>query len=242
MGKKNKSLPIIPSTFVPEKRRTGMAKITDFLDDFFKPHVHALKRASEVRRIMATLFSLEDRPYHVIGYGSLLNPRSAKKSLQDVVTFKPAVLSGYKRVFNIATKYSGAVLNVEPDPDSDINVNIATITPEDMSNLILREWQYDLVTVDRSLLSTINGVGSIELDSDPVMVVGREDRIMTDVTHQEPGLDYIQTCIHGTGKVAPKMVDLFLDSSFLRDGITTIREWLAQVDLVKVYVEKDSKY
>jgi hypothetical protein len=229
---------VINNAFKPEKRRTAIATQETFLDDFFKPLVPKSQRTKEVDRILDKYTTIEKREYYIIGYGSLMNKRSREKTFTGEAF--PAKVNGWARVFNLASRKNQGrtVLNVFEKENTDMNVVITKTSHKALFSMFMREWQYDIVEVDVDQITDMNG-NPIDLPSKPIMVVAREDRVGAETV---PILSYVQTCIKGCSEVSEAMTDTFLDSTYLADKETTVRDWLDTFDIVDYFTKYDSQY
>lgn len=227
----------VKKKFEPEARRTSIATQETFLDDIFKPRVHKDDRPAEVDRMLDLFASIEPRDYYIIGYGSLMNERSRKASYTSLEDF-PAMVKGWQRVFNIGSQLRKAtVLNVFEKPDTEMPVVITKVSHRSMFNLIMREWQYDLVEIDPSVITDMNGT-PIEFESKPIMVVGREERA---VSEYSPMQNYCQTCTFGCANYSLEMATAFGNSTFLADKETTLLDWAGNI-FYNEWCKNDSNY
>ena len=151
-----------------------------------------------------------------------------------------AIVKGWQRVFNLPSQLRKGltVLNVFPVPDSDMPVIITKVDPNAVEDMLMREWQYDLVEVDVANITGLDG-NPLALESKPLMVVARPERA---IATTDPILSYVQTCIKGCAEVSPELVDAFIHTTFLSDKQTTLAEWLHTIDLVDYFSKHDSSY
>ena len=99
---------------------------------------------------------------YVFGYGSLVSPASAARSLgREVAALPAARLGGHRRdwgigvpvVFDDGTRATGAFLDVQPDPGSAVLGALLRVSAEELRILEAREAQYNAVDVT-ALVST----------------------------------------------------------------------------------------
>lgn len=81
----------------------------------------------------------------VIGYGSLLSPRSRKRTL-DAKRVSCLKVKGWTRTFDLPFRGTNTVLNVEPG--DWLNAVAIDIDPEGLMRFYAREWSYDFVPVN----------------------------------------------------------------------------------------------
>lgn len=186
---------------------------------------------------------IEETNYWVIGYGSLMNPRSAKKTL-DPKTSVPATIKGWQRIFNLkSTKRKCTFLNVREQKGAETITLAHKVSYLDMFDLILRERNYDLVYLSPEEV-TFNPRTQIEtnaLDNDlPVVMVVATDK--TQIGAFEPLLSYVQAVINGANKISQDAVKNVTEQCVLADGQTSVGQWLKKVDLVSYFSKTDSNY
>lgn len=140
---------------------------------------------------------------YVFGYGSLVSPASAARSLgRDVAALPAAHLRGHRRdwgigvplVFDDGTRATGAFLDVQPDPGSAVLGALLRVSPEELWILEAREAQYDAVAVT-ALIST-----AAELDGPVVAFMGRaEHRATPDLTLPSRYLELVTNAVATRG-------------------------------------------
>jgi hypothetical protein len=179
----------------------------------------------------------------LFGYGSLLNPESASRSVspEAVKSMHPVVAFGFKRLFNYkASNVSRwgndlpsnerAMLNIEPMSSYQYIINgaVMEITQEDLAQLVAREKGYDLVPI---LVADWYGV----LSKDPNVQVHIAYTFLVPDELRD-GIDYTQTkyypvrgYLHATQAGAANFGDDFLEfwngTTYLSDGTTLINQW-----------------
>ena len=178
----------------------------------------------------------------IVGIGSLLNLESAAEDIQGVneEEFFPVVAVGAKRLFNYLIP--GSVLeelggNPQPDERAALNMvatgrsndwfngRILSVAVQDLDGLRKREHGYHLrpVTSIRWDSPTAEPFLAYVLCAEDEVVEGRQ---VIDNTI-EPNPAYVEICLTGASSVSPEFGAMFLDTSYLADGKTSLRTWLA---------------
>lgn len=87
--------------------------------------------------------------YKIVGYGSLVNSKSFKKTLDDK-NFIPVIVNGYRRVFNLIKKDNGQpnILDVEKNDDSYFNGILVKVNEKGFEKLKKRESNYRPITTN----------------------------------------------------------------------------------------------
>ena len=121
----------------------------------------------------------ENKLLTVAGFGSLLSETSARSTFPELINFRLARVSGYRRVFahacdifferGIARPETGEIssLSVEEQPNSELIVTLFEIeaSPESIQAFIQREHEFRFVAVKaRPLQSNNNGNGIQQQD------------------------------------------------------------------------------
>lgn len=186
---------------------------------------------------------IEESDYLVVGYGSLMNTRSAKKTLEPSASI-PITLMGWQRIFNLkSSKSKCTFLNVRKNENATTLALAHKVSYLDMYDFILRERNYDLVflTPEEISFSPRTEAERKALGKDiPVVMVVATDKAQ--IGAYEPLLTYVQAVINGANKISPEAVKNVTEHCVLADGQTTIGEWLKKVDLVKYFSKMDSTY
>lgn len=177
----------------------------------------------------------------LLGYGSLLNPESARRTIPStpVNGHPPAVGFGLRRVFNyrmpdsvvecygigIGSKERAALnCEVSGSNDSIFNARVLTVPFSDLEALRVRERGYDLVRVPM-LSWPLRGAGQVSYGfalCAPCPLEGEASEFVDDslLPHQQ----YSKLCYEGSTIVGESFGELFLQSCYLSDRETTLRE------------------
>ena len=201
-------------------------QLTDHMSSFIKKPKDV---DAAVTRIKKAILSLEDRPYWVVGYGSIINKRSREKTFPDAMKTSACTVSGWQRVFDLSSS-KGSYANVRENAEHSFNGIAVKVAGEDMIDFVLRESNYDLVDVKAVLAD------NTEVDAKIVVAKVNKDA-------EQPRLDYVQAIVNGMSGLSGKDgVMKFLENSYLADGVTTLKEWMENLDLAEYAAKYDSNY
>ncbi len=101
--------------------------------------------------------NIKEEKISLLGYGSLMNPESAAKTLGYIPHTTPTKVNGLERAYNatqpvyyehLKQHRNTAFLDVQPKPDNTINGVILEINHNDLSRLIIREKNYQLSRIE----------------------------------------------------------------------------------------------
>lgn len=175
----------------------------------------------------------------LIGYGSLLNRRSARLTISDPDALRRAVVAfGVRRVFDYvlddeslrryglaADPRAIAALNVLATRRAEDTVNgvLCLVSLADIHPLRLRELGYDLTPVQCVEFDDRTGARFsayiLTCPDDPPDGVRRRNAKIT------PHPAYLKVCLKGAREISREFLDEFLSSTFLADGRTRLVEW-----------------
>lgn len=192
----------------------------------------------------------------VLGYGSLLSQRSALETVPSLTGFRRVRLPGYRRIFNKvgvvffsrhgadAASLEIASCSTQAMAGCEIICSAFEVPEADFSALYEREHRYRWVEV-------------VALDEAGMPVQGRICTSSTDmdyrlnkcVTHAEyyrrvgqyysgplwrddilPFPHYLAFCLEAAASQGQAVLDNFMDSSYLADGCTSIRQYLGSLE------------
>ncbi len=178
----------------------------------------------------------------LVGYGSLMNLESASETIRglNAKNSYPVVAAGAKRVFNYrippgVLKELGG--NPKPNEIAALNVvatgrgkdvlngRILPIALADLPAMREREYGYHLRPVTCLRWDDLEGepFTAYVLCAEDAVVQGRQ--ILDPAIKPNP--EYVKICAAGARSVSPRFEELFLETSFLADGTTSLRQWLA---------------
>jgi hypothetical protein len=173
----------------------------------------------------------------LVGYGSLMNAKSAARTVRPVSAARPVIAFGVRRVFNYimpddllaklgrsSVRPARAALNVYPSPDPGDAVNgvYIEVPLEDVPALREREKGYDLRPAACLNWNTPGGepfVGHILCAPDAPSMGERH----TDDTLQ-PQPEYASLCREGAASFGEEFVAFYLATTFLADRCTTVAD------------------
>jgi len=179
----------------------------------------------------------------LFGYGSLINKQSAARNVkpQALNTMRPVIAFGAKRIFNYQAQKTDhwgsdqhrkehAMLNLIPswDINSVVNGVVMEIDSEDLENLVKREKGYDLVPI---LIASWEDVSAkkpnVEIKVAYTFIAPNEprNRIIYTSTQYYPVRGYLNAVREGTSGYGQDFADFWNDTTYLADGVTSIRCW-----------------
>ena len=192
--------------------------------------------------------------FHLIGFGSLLDPRSSR----DFPTRKnPAIAFGVRRFFGFTpSSPERSSLGIPEAPYHHEQLRLSTrITKKesDLTNGVLleihlgkemdalkkREKGYDLVKVPIIKITKNNRLsGEILYEIDEAYILAEPEKnalsrdIQTPKKPLSPHISYLYICLRGAQILSEQIskdtcfTQLFLETTFLEDGKTSLTEWI----------------
>lgn len=188
----------------------------------------------------------------VVGYGSLLSEQSARETIPGLTNFRIVTVKGYRRIFNkvgvvFLSRYGAdptslqlASCSTEPDSEAEIICSQFDCSDEEYEQLYEREHRFNWVDV-----STLDDSGTCGTG---LMCTGSTDeyyRLQKCLCESDyfrrvgqyyagklwrpdilPYPRYLAFCLQAAAGQGQKVLDNFLDSSYLADGCTSIRLYL----------------
>lgn len=167
----------------------------------------------------------------LVAYGSLVNSESAERTLSQstLLRSKPVVAFGVRRTFDYimpenTLRYgkpidprARAALNVHVTGKIDDRVNgiLIDLFLKDISALQRREVDYALVPV--ACMDWTNRINPF-----PAYILQSERRVDT---HLQPHQAYYEICRDGAAQFGQEFLSLWLNTTFLGDGKTPVKEW-----------------
>jgi hypothetical protein len=175
----------------------------------------------------------------MIGYGSLANSESAGQTLSEEVlrSFQPVIAFGVRRLFNYempddVTRYAPAIhplakaalnANSTGKIDDIINGIVMKLSITEIPAMRKREVGYDLVPVACLEWN--------DLERPPFLAYilccfdePRQGKRHTN-NNIEPHRGYYAVCRKGASKFGEKFLRLWLNTTYLADGVTPVAEW-----------------
>jgi hypothetical protein len=171
----------------------------------------------------------------LIGYGSLLNPKSAARTIADTPSQgHPAVLAmGARRIFNYkmpekalarypdrSDPLATAALNLEYSRSSHdfFNGRLVAVAPGDIKGLRERERGYDLEPV---VYVPWNRWDAHPQVAYVLVARNRPGQRVVDAS-QRPHPEYAELCLAGARLESPAFATFYLKTTFLADGRTSL--------------------
>jgi len=190
----------------------------------------------------------------VVGYGSLLSEASARETVPDLVNFRLVEVPGYRRIFNKVgivffrdydvpeQSLEIASCSTEEAPESAMICSQFEVTEEAFQALYEREHRFRWIEVETIDMRGKAGLGR--------MCSGWNDRdyrlnkCVTDSEYQRrvgqfyrgaiwrddilPFSPYLVFCLQSADMAGAEVLGNFMDTTFLADGLTSIRQYLMQ--------------
>lgn len=200
------------------------------------------KNLSNSRSIEEEIRKSPDGKLSFVGYGSLLNTGSASRTLSKEIirSRKPIIVFGAKRVFNysMGSAVSNYGLPENPKETAALNIHLTgslhdyfngiliKLPIDEIAALRKRELDYDLEPVVYTDWEIVKG------DKRPVDVAyaltchekleGSTSRVDRSLY---PHRKYFDVCKKGAGEFGSIFLKQWLDTTFLADGTTTVKNW-----------------
>jgi hypothetical protein len=189
----------------------------------------------------------------VVGYGSLLSEESARKTAPGLSGFRLVSVTGYKRIFNkvgiiflqtgiadINTPYLSSCAT-RSAPEVTIVCSAFECSEAEFLNIYEREHRFRWIEV--ALSSAVSqDAGRICTEYNDTDY--RLNKCVTDKVYFErvgryytgkiwrndilPNKRYLALCLKAAATHGTQVLDNFLDTSFLADGTTPLRRYLAE--------------
>lgn len=185
-----------------------------------------------IRKLRWQLNNLpEQDSYNIIGYGSLLNENSLKRTIKEPSNPVPVFILGYERIFNVGNWETGAFLNIREAKDSMMICNKITIKAKEMPEYLIREGLYDLIEVKyKNINNDEYGKAYTVISNDFVSSI-------------QPQLNYLHMCIDGIINLAGRYgARNFMDTTYCysqKNGqLIKLSQWLEEVDLKQLMINQ----
>jgi hypothetical protein len=176
--------------------------------------------------VKTTVLIFDSFVYRVFGYGSLINQESLSETLQKHVFCSPAVLPGYKRLFESncwqrrsANNTPVSALNIRECDDCYVNGVVFDVDEEQYELLKRRECNYKTIQATVSDWHTKQSFEVVTFMDEPS---GIFDFVRGDPEQH----DYLTICISGAKKYGDQFLQNFVDSTFINDQ--TLSEYLKE--------------
>ncbi|KAG6731717.1 hypothetical protein I3842_01G143200 [Carya illinoinensis] len=192
----------------------------------------------------------------ICGFGSLLSERSARSTFPDLIKFRVARLTGFRRVFahaapifferGIAKPETKEIssLSVEPCEDETLIVTVFEIQKSEIPAFIERELEFRFLavqptTLDGKPLDNLAVLCARSSDEEFFQVRCKGSKEIYFQHYGRYNIDkiwrndilpcrvYLRHCVLAAKNLSNVAYDNFLDHTFLADHKTTIREYFA---------------
>ncbi|MBY4676354.1 gamma-glutamylcyclotransferase [Marinobacterium arenosum] len=204
----------------------------------------------------------------VVGYGSLLSERSARETVPGLINYRLVEVPGHRRIFNkvgvvffsrhgaSADSLEIASCSTEPSPGSAMICAQFELDEVDFAALYEREHRYRWIEVE-----THDRHGHVRTGRMCTGYNDRDYRLNKCITPQEyqqrvgqyyggalwrddilPFPRYLAFCLQAAAENGADVLGNFLDTSFLADGITSIRQYVSQHPQLRNWREMDTGY
>lgn len=153
----------------------------------------------------------------VFGYGSLINIHSLLSTVPDAADIKPALLPGFRRVFETvsSTRFTDSnepvsVLNITTCNHTSICGVLFTMSTDHFKELRERESSYELHTAE--VTDFVSGAAS------SACVFIDESMDKQQFVHEAPTqLEYLDICLRGSKQFGREFYQNFLETTYIDD-------------------------
>ena len=204
----------------------------------------------------------------VVGYGSLLSERSARETVPGLKNFRLVSVPGYKRIFNkvgvvfiarhgaLPTSQCIASCSTQLDPAVDIICSQFECSEAEFAELYEREHRFRWIEVD-----TVSFSGETTRGRMCTFFTDHDYRLNKCITESEyqrrvgrfyqgqlwrddilPFPRYLAFCLQAAESQGSEVLDNFLDTSFLADGVTSIRDYIGSTPELNDWRSVDTGY
>lgn len=190
----------------------------------------------------------------MVGYGSLLSETSARETVPDLMNFRLVEVPGYRRIFNkvgvvFFRKYQVAANSLEISscsteyaPESTMLCSQFEVSEEAFAALYEREHRFRWIEVDTIDMQGKSGRGRMCTSFDDTEY--RLNKCVTESEYEQrvgqyyrgalwrddilPFPPYLVFCLQSAEGAGAEVLGNFMDTTFLSDGLTSIRQYLQQ--------------
>lgn len=157
--------------------------------------------------------------HKVVGYGSLMSHKSLEVTMHEKKKFKPVVVRGYKRVFNLKTNLLGKsdCLNVMKSPGNKFNAIVFSVDDVDLRKLKERETDYNVEETEAFDFSTGELVGKCLLFTDYLVGI--------DHSRKKPSKSYFKLCREAAYHLSKEFGKMWDETTFTSSG-EKISDWI----------------
>ena len=193
----------------------------------------------------------------VVGYGSLLSEQSARETVPGLTNFRLVTVPGYRRIFNkvgvvFLSRYGAdpqslqlASCATQANAENQIICTQFECSEADFADLFEREHRFEWVEVETIAIDGARSVGRMCTQSSDqfyrTQKCQSESEYHNRVGQYYDGLlwrddilpypRYLAFCLQAAHSQGQRVLDNFLDHSYLADGVTPIRTYIADQGL-----------
>ncbi|MEK6891149.1 MAG: hypothetical protein AABX03_03340 [Nanoarchaeota archaeon] len=148
--------------------------------------------------------------HNLVGYGSLLSHKSLKETINNK-HFKPVIVKGYKRIFNIAVKKEENFdeLNLEKSKKSKFNGVMFKVNEDELEKINKREREYNLEEVEVYDFKTGKRLGKSLVVVDYFIKIDRKNKL--------PSKSYFILCRQAAYHISKEFGKYWDKTSFISD-------------------------
>src|SRR3989344_1219210 len=156
--------------------------------------------------------------YNMIGYGSLISHNSLKETINNK-HFKPVIIKGYKRIFDIYVKKNenSDILNLEKSKNSELNGVMFKVNELELKEIKKRENLYNFET------TKAYDFGNKKIIGDCFIVVDYSIKI--DKKNKLPSKNYFILCREAAYHINKKFGEYWDKTTFTSDN-EKVSEWI----------------
>ena len=156
--------------------------------------------------------------YNMIGYGSLMSHNSLKETINNK-HFKPVIIKGYKRIFDIYVKKSenSDILNREKSKNSELNGVMFKVNDKELRQIKKRENLYNLEKTKAYDFKDKKMLGSCFIVIDYSVKIDRKNKL--------PGKSYFILCREAAYHLSKEFGEYWDKTTFTSDN-ERISEWI----------------
>lgn len=153
--------------------------------------------------------------YHVVGYGSLMSHKSLRKTISDK-HFKPVIVNGYKRIFDLAVSKKSDVLNLKRSPNSKFNGLMFKVNDKELKKIQKRENGYDFEVVYPYDFKTKK-----KLNKSLIVI----DHHASDRFRRKPKKDYFIICREAAYQISKKFGEFWDNTTYIYKN-KKVKSWI----------------
>ncbi|OIO80117.1 hypothetical protein AUJ84_04585 [Candidatus Pacearchaeota archaeon CG1_02_32_132] len=160
---------------------------------------------------------MEKEIYNVVGYGSLISHSSFKEDYSDK-KFKPVIVNGYKRIFNILEENKGLdVLNILESKKNKFNGVLFKLNEKELKKLKEREDWYNIEEAEYYDFETKKKIGKGLLFIDHLILIDKHKK--------KPDKKYFILCREAAYHLKKEFGKMWDETTYTSAG-EKISEWI----------------